>query len=73
MGPAVEFADGGFFAFDQHFHRPIGTILHPTTQTKAAGLALSRGAEKYALDSSSDNQLQLFQCHEWNEYSELRH
>jgi hypothetical protein len=70
LSPAVEFSNGGFLALDENFHGPIRAVLDPPAQTQPPGFTLGGGAKEDALHASSDNQLQLFQCHDRNEYSE---
>src|SRR6478735_1598054 len=63
LRPTIELADRDLFSLCHDLDRPVGTILHPTSQTESPSFTLRRRAKVDALNATTHHQLKLLQGH----------
>src|SRR6478609_6647010 len=63
LRPTIELADSDLFSLCHDLDRPVGTILHPTSQTESSSFTLRRRAKVDALNATTHHQLKLLQGH----------
>ena len=63
MRPANQIAQRVLIALRKKFDASVRAILHPARQPKSSSFALSARTEEDPLDPSSNQQMDLLECH----------